>query len=223
MVKRLLTITVAALALLMAAPGAQALYQADISYTAVDNGGGSYTFNYTVANTSTGLDTAGLDFFKIDFNADAQWARYSGLAWASGNGWVTAEYQFDPGFSGLPASVWADDSVPFGSGGGGIAQGASLGGFSVTFGYGGATPPALLAMSDQLFSWHAEFGTNMSGTGTDMGGYWIQGAADGTTRYVDAGYVIPEPGTVFLFGVGLAGIAARGMIRAAKSRRSGIQ
>lgn len=215
MVRRLLSITVAALALLLAAPHAQALYQADVSYSAVDNGGGSFTFTYTVANTSTGSDTAGLDFFKIDFDADSAWNRYTALAWTADNGWVSAAYQYDAGFSGLPASVWADDSVPFGSGGGGIAQGASLGGFAVTFNYGGGTP--LLDMSDQLFSWRVEFGTNLTGSGSDMGGYWIQGSAQGTTRYVATTPVIPEPGTVLLFGVGLAGLAARGMIRARRT------
>jgi len=221
MVRRLLTLTVAALALLLAAPRAQALYQADISYTAVDNGGGSFTFTYTVANTSTGSDAAGLDFFKIDFDADAAWDRYTSLAWTADNGWVSSAYQYDAGFSGLPASVWADDSIPFGSGGGGIAQGASLGGFAVTFNYGGGSP--LLAMSDQLFSWRAEFGTNLTGSGSDMGGYWIQGSAQGTTRYVDTGYVIPEPGTVLLFGMGLAGLAAHRALRSASVRKAAFK
>lgn len=206
-----------ALTLGLASGGAYATYQADISYTATDNGGGNYTFNFNVANTSTGADTGGLDFFQIFFDADAISSRYSGLAWNAGNGWVTFAEDSTSALGGV-SNITADDSILV-LGSGGIAQGASLGGFNVNFNYGGTTPPALLDIDDHFFTYHAEFGTNMVGNGTDMGGYWILGEANGTTTYVapppppPGPAVIPEPGTMLLFGIGLAGLVGHGMAR----------
>ncbi len=190
---------------------AMATYMADITYDYANHGGGNYTFNFKVYNTSTGADTGGLDFFLINFDADADDSLYSNLAWTADNGWFTGAFEYDPGFGGLPALVFADDSI-FGSGGGGIAQGSSLGGFKVNFDYSGALLPG-----DQLFSWHTEFGTNLDGNGLPIGedptnpDYWIMGSADGATRYVSSdggGTDVPEPSTMLLLGSGLVGVYA---------------
>ena len=126
--------------------GASATYMADITYDYVDNGGGNYTFTYTVNNISDGSDTGGLDYFEISFDADAGLTNYDNLTWTNGKGWWTDAADSDDSFGALPGFVLADDSI-FGSGGGGIAQGASVAGFSVKFDYSGALLP-----DEQLFA-----------------------------------------------------------------------
>lgn len=172
---------------------AMATYIADISYDYIANGGGNYTFNFNVRNTSTGGDTGRLDFFNIYFDADADISRYSGINWIADNGWYSEAGDPDLSFGGLPGYALADDSVLVG-GGGGIGQGGSLAGFSVNFGYSGALSPTA-----QLFNFNAQFGTDATGN--------ILGSYDGTTRYEDTG-VIPEPSTFLLIGAGLVGIYA---------------
>jgi len=193
-------------ALCLASSPAMATYMADISYTATDNGSGNYTFNFTVENNSTDADTGGLDFFLIDFDADPNDTLYSNITWLADNGWDSDAFDDDDGFGGLPGGVLADDGIPFG-GSGGIAQGASLGGFQVNFDYAGALP-----MSDQLFSFLADFGaSDADNGGIEMDGYWILAEVYGTTIYTappqpPQGGSVPEPGVILLMGAGLLGM-----------------
>ena len=167
-------------------------YIADITYD-YTGAAGAYTFNFTVHNNSTGLDTGKLDFFQIDFDADDK-DLYSAITWVADKGWDSSAFEPDPGFGGLPGGVTADDSILV-LGSGGIAQGNSLGLFKVSFNYSGAVDPENL-----LFSWLAYFGTDATGD--------VLGENDGTTRYVPGTPPqIPEPATMALFGLGLLGIA----------------
>lgn len=206
---------VAALPLLCAfsAP-AFAAYMADITYDYTANGGGNYTFDFTVNNTSTGASTGALDFFEITFDAP-DIAQFSNIAWVDSKTWFSDAFQYSPAFSTVPGSVIADDSL-FGSNHGGIAQGASLGLFRVSFDYGGAFDP-----TGQTWAWLVNFGTSDTdngGTLVDPDGtpssgdeYWILGEAAGRIRYVPAGpgpTPTPAPGVLWLLGIGLVGLGA---------------
>jgi len=183
-------------------PKATASYMADITYDYVDNGGGNFDFIFTVFNTSTLPDTGQLDFFDILFDADTDLTLYSNVTWLKDKGWDAVAFEYDPSYGGLAATVLTDDSVLV-SGSGGIAQGASSAGFTVNFDYAGALLP-----TDQLFTWDANFGTSDTDNGgTDMGGYWILGEADGKTRYVPStSNPVPEPGTILFLALGFCGI-----------------
>jgi len=177
-------------------------YLADITYDYTDNGGGNFTFDFTVYNTSTSPDTGALDYFEIYFDADPAFANYSSLNWTDDNGWFASAFEYDPAFGTLSAAVSADDAAVFG-GSGGIAQGASLGGFKVKFDYSGS-----LAPTDQLFGYWVNFGTYE----TNVDPYYdFLGDYEGTTRYVqgapDEPPPVPEPTTVLLFSVGILGLA----------------
>lgn len=194
--KKFLVVICTLLLILFYISSVSATYMADITYDYEDHGLGNYTFIFNVNNTSDGVSDGPLDFFMIDFDADSDFSLYSNLTWVEDNNWYSETYEYDPSFGGLPGISFADDSI-FGSGGLGIAQGDSLGGFSVNFDYFGTLSP-----DEQLFSWYANFGTSDTDNGgMDMGGYWILGEAFDITEYVPEGPVpIPEPGTILLFG-----------------------
>ncbi len=206
-------------------PMASAVYQADISYTFTQSGS-HYVFDFTVDNTSTLLSSTTLDYFQIDFDADADLFNYSNIVWIDDKGWHDAIFggptSWDPypDFGGdVAGSAVADDSL-FGGNGGGIAMGASMTGFKVEFDYAGALTPY-----EQLFSWTAFFGT----TDTDCGPtciqfgsgtifdpyYWVHGQATGLVIAPNnpgpgpgPGPSLPEPGIMFLMGGGLLGLFA---------------
>ncbi len=179
---------------------ASAAYMADITSTFVDNGGNNFTFKFTVANTSTGADTGALDFFEVQFDADDQ-ALYSNVVVLANNDWQSFAFENDPAPGGLPggASFDAFQAMPMLPG---IAQGASLGGFEVSFDYAGSLFP-----TEQEFYWAADFGTNFDGNGEQINSdpdVWILGFDEGITRTSTS---IPEPTTILLFGSGLVVLA----------------
>lgn len=181
-------------------------YMADITYD-YTGGPGSYTLDFTVSNTSNLTSTGGLDYFEIFFDTGGN-DDYSSITWINDNSWLSGADDPISGFGGDAGFVNADDSVSFGAGGGGIAMGNSLDGFKVSFDYTGSLGPEAFT-----FSWYANFGTSDADNGgADVGGYWILGEADGYVRFEDQGDppdqpVIPEPGTMILFGLGLLGLA----------------
>ena len=189
----------AMIALALSTTTALATYQADFAYDYVFNGGNNYTFNLTITNTSTGSDTGALDFFSIDFDADADWSSYSNISWTDNQGWYSEAVDYNAAFGALPGNVLADDSF-MGSNGGGIAQGAALT-FQFSFDYTGIVDP-----DAQLFSWIASFGT----FDDNQGGYGTLGDAAGNLRYEGGGAPVPEPATLILFGTGLVGVAVAG-------------
>ncbi len=222
MTKKAFTIFMSFLFLFAMIGIASATYMADITYDYTDNGGGNYTFTFTVYNLSTDGSTGALDFFEIDFDADADnnYCNYSNITWDVDNGWLTDAGEPDPFFGGTPGYAMADDSV-FGANGGGIVQGDSLGGFQVSFDYSGSLSP-----EQQLFSFYAAFGTSA----TDNGGimidddgvpnsgdeYWILGEDSGNIRYQPAGPPpVPEPTTILLVGIGVIGLAGLGKKKSA--------
>jgi len=172
--------------LVLMSSSAWADYMADITYNYTTNGAGHYEFTYTVNNTSDGTDTGGLDFFQLNFDADPNYWLYENVSWTSDNGW---NGQADPNTVIIPASTQANDAI-FMGGTGGIAQGNTLGNFTISFDYNGSLDPNL-----QLFSWNAEFGTSPDGLD-------FLGSAEGTTRYE----AVPIPATLFLLGSGLFGL-----------------
>ena len=176
-----------------------ATYMADISYTFTDNGGGNFTFDFLVANTSTGASTAPLDFFDVFFDADNP-ALYSNVSVLADNGWLASAFENDPlpGGEAGGASFDAFQATPMLPG---IAQGDSLGGFLVNFDYVGSLDP-----TEHAFFWLADFGTNFDGNGIQINSgpdVWVLGTVEGATRAR-----VPAPGTLALLGLGFLGLGA---------------
>lgn len=188
-----------------------AVYMADITYDYTDLGSDSYQLDVTVENKSTGGDSSALDFFEIDFDA-FDITGFNSVVWVNSQSWYADASDYDYGFGGTPAWVLADDSF-MGSNGGGIAQGASRGGFRFTFNYSGTVA---LDMENLGFSWYAEFGTYKIPSDPY---YDVMGSAEGTIRYEDSGQqpAIPEPGTMAIMSIGIAGLLA-GAWRRRRSR-----
>jgi hypothetical protein len=195
-----------ALGVLLLVPAiASALPMADITFDYTSPAANTYVFDFTVHNLA---GPAVLDYFQIEFDADADWQSYDNIFWVDDRGWTSDAYGFGAGFGGLPAVANADSSSLYGSGTP-ISIGDKQGGFRVSFMYAGALPPA-----DQLFSFYATFGTNDQGSGIPILGptgapdYWIEGVEFGQIRYVPSGPPgwVPEPATGLLVGLGLCGL-----------------
>lgn len=196
--KIFITAAIGVLALVMATQ-VWALPLADLSYTA-NITANHYTFTVDVKNNYT----ANLDYFQINLDAATPYAQFTNVAWNAGNSWLTTAVPFDPSFASIPAAVTADDSV-LGSGGGGIAPGAHLGGFRFSFDYNGS-----LDLTRQLFSYYATFGTVIDPNAAL--GYSFAKDETGTLSYLapppppPPSGVVPEPSTMLLVSAGLAGL-----------------
>ncbi len=203
---KLKTLFFAVAALIFSAGSALATFDADFAYTYTDNGSNNYTFNVTVTNNSDGSDTAGLDFFQIDLDADSDYSLYSNVTWVTDNGWESGTENYNPAFGTLPGYVWADDGI-FGTNNGGLSPGESAT-FTFSFNYTGSITPDM-----QLFSWLADFGTHNDPSGPNYDpnlGYGYQAEISGQLRYNGGQQPVPEPSTIILFGLGLAGFLAAG-------------
>lgn len=163
-----------------------------IEYTATDNGGGNYTLEFTVFNNTLAED---IEWFSVYFGETADGLNYTnGLAFSnfSPDDWGTGtepqpadwfSYSFEPSALDQPGQFNSDAEMV------GIAAGHSLGGFTVSFDWTGAGSYGGLYFEVGNFD------------GFDFN--WLD---DGFTELPQTTPGVPEPATMCLLGMGLAGL-----------------
>lgn len=170
--------------------------------------GNDYSFDYTVANTSTSPVT-GSRLSSFAFNTDPNIASasstgafsYTTLSSTYPNGIGTVDVCFKDAQTGSCA----------GGGSGGLLLGETgTGSFTLSF----ASPVSALTLSDFYVRYQSIAGvpgiSSASGSGT------ISSTSGGSTGGSTGGTPVPEPGMLGLFGAGLIGLAVARRNKAAK-------
>jgi hypothetical protein len=163
---------------------AQTASAAIITYEATTQGGNTWQYDYVVTNDDPAL--ASIDWFAIFFDVDVFTANPTLRSLAAPDGWDPLAYQPDPLIPDGGDDGYAD--YFFLGAPGGIAPGQSLGGFSAQFDLPLGTP------GSQRFEVYS------------LDGNPLPIIARGNTTPA-APVSVPEPGTLLLLAMGLAGSA----------------
>lgn len=152
----------------------------------------SYTFNYSVKNTSTSPVTGSrISSFAFDTNPDIKSASSTGAF-----SFTTVSSTYPNGIGGVDVCFKSAFSKSCSNSGGVSAGQTGTGTFTLNF----ASPVSSLTLSDFYVRYQSITGvknvTSASGAGTLAGGSTSSG-----------GTPVPEPGMVGLFGAGLVGLA----------------